>query len=716
MYSKKLSDTWTGYDPDLLSFIDIVNEYNSKFGYLGVQQLIVTVPSGNYYKIDGDNGIRQLMYLVSEEFKVLNIYVVDEGEELLEVHNISQHSESYVATTEVGTTEVGTDGESDNESDDNHVEVEVDHLTIAYYFKSKLQNDPKYRIKDMRDDLKERFDVNVSHGKCKRAKRLILEKLEGSFADDYNRLEAYANELRSSNLGSDVIINISKDALANGKRRFLRMFICFHALKMGFKDGLRPFIGIDGTFLKRKAKGQLLTAVGQDCQSHSYLIAWAVVDKETKRTWNWFLGHLKRSLDLKEVGEGITFISDMQKGLLQAMKDVFPKSHHRFCAKHVEANWCKTWRSEELQKVFWWCSWTTYEEDFKDKLNMIGYLDKTAAEDLRKYPPNAWCRAYFDTVCKNYEVVNNFTESVNKWILEARGKPIIKMLEEIRTNIMNQLRKKEDEVRFWATEFSPKSMQLFNEYMKIANKCKVNFNGDYGYEITEGCDRHTLVNTMPMKRTRKLIDEPEEINLTAPQASQVVNFTSTPTLMHHAPQFSSLRPSIPSKTPDFELSETSKQRSSKPDATTLIHTVHLDLTINFPNHDPDPTIRPMVVSEKAIFRARQEGPIPSGTRIINFVGDHNGIVTPQTQGAQLTPKAKTQARADPAEPFATSAWQSHAIKKTNKEEDVRLGGNKYSERQAIGIAAQSQDKDYKEPPPAPLFEPGELMSWSCWNC
>ncbi|WMV18764.1 hypothetical protein MTR67_012149 [Solanum verrucosum] len=42
------------------------------------------------------------------------------------------------------------------------------------------------------------------------------------------------------------------------------------------------------------------------------------------------------------------------------------------------------------------------------------------------------------------------------------------------------------------------------------------------------------------------------------------------------------------------------------------------------------------------------------------------VVTPQTQGAQLTPNAKTQARADPAKPFATCPWQSHAIKKTNK--------------------------------------------------
>ncbi|PRQ59377.1 putative major intrinsic protein [Rosa chinensis] len=52
-----------------------------------------------------------------------------------------------------------------------------------------------------------------------------------------------------------------------------------------------------------------------------------------------------------------------------------------------------------------------------------------------------------------------------------------------------------------------------------------------------------------------------------------------------------------------------------------------------------------------------------------------------------------------------------------KEEDVSLGANKFPERQPIGIAAQTEDegKDYKEPPPAPLFEPGELTSWSFYR-
>ncbi|KAM1233582.1 hypothetical protein ACFX2J_003268 [Malus domestica] len=49
-----------------------------------------------------------------------------------------------------------------------------------------------------------------------------------------------------------------------------------------------------------------------------------------------------------------------------------------------------------------------------------------------------------------------------------------------------------------------------------------------------------------------------------------------------------------------------------------------------------------------------------------------------------------------------------------KEEGVKLGANKFPERQLIGTSAQSLDegKDYKELSPAPLFELGELTSWS----
>nr|XP_009772064.1 PREDICTED: uncharacterized protein LOC104222527 [Nicotiana sylvestris] len=139
--------------------------------------------------------------------------------------------------------------------------------TIAEYFRSKVQNNPKYKIKDMKLDLKNQFSLNVHKSILKRAKRMTLQQLQGSFLDDYNRLKAYANKIRES---KHVVINLAKDAMAEGKKRFLRMYICFNAMKLGFKQGLRPFIGLDGTFLKGHCKGQLLVAVAQDCQNPFY--------------------------------------------------------------------------------------------------------------------------------------------------------------------------------------------------------------------------------------------------------------------------------------------------------------------------------------------------------------------------------------------------------------------------------------------------------------
>ncbi|KAG5609478.1 hypothetical protein H5410_020759 [Solanum commersonii] len=67
----------------------------------------------------------------------------------------------------------------------------------------------------MKADLHRVFELNVSEARCKRAKKEILEGLEGSFVDSYNKLEGYATELRSCNTGSDIVIDLSKEALSN---------------------------------------------------------------------------------------------------------------------------------------------------------------------------------------------------------------------------------------------------------------------------------------------------------------------------------------------------------------------------------------------------------------------------------------------------------------------------------------------------------------------
>nr|XP_016458895.1 PREDICTED: uncharacterized protein LOC107782522 [Nicotiana tabacum] len=200
------------------------------------------------------------------------------------------------------------------------------------------------------------------------------------------------------------------------------------------------------------------------------------------------------------MGEGITFISDMQKGLIDSISEVLPEAHHRFCVRHIEANWCKRWGSGEYKKYLWWVAWSTYEEDFQDQLKSMSQVDddgKTDVENLLKYPLTCWSRAFFDTTCKNQSVDNNLTESFNAWILQAGYKPIIKMLEEIRIKIMNMLTDNEAEVVGWGSEYSPKTLNLYNQFMRIAQKCHVNGSDDQGYEETEVKRRLPTSNECP---------------------------------------------------------------------------------------------------------------------------------------------------------------------------------------------------------------------------
>ncbi|XP_075100608.1 uncharacterized protein LOC142176547 [Nicotiana tabacum] len=284
----------------------------------------------------------------------------------------------------------------------------------------------------MRGELENDFNFNVTKSKLKKAKVMVLEKLDGSFKDECNKLEAYGQEQRLSNPGSDVAINISKDALEEGKKRFLRLYICFQDLKLGFKIGLRPLIGLDDD-----------------------------------------------------------------------VSTVLPYAHHMYCTRHIEDNWLKKWRSGEMRKLMWWCAWSTYEEEFKDQLLKLGGMSKDVARDLVNYPPKAWCKAYFDIQYKNLMVDNNFIEFFNVWILDARHMSIIKMLQNIRIKVMERLADYEGKAMSWNANFSSPYMKLYNDYKAISHDCTLNFNGDNGFEITKGKDKHT-VNLEKKRCTCKL--------------------------------------------------------------------------------------------------------------------------------------------------------------------------------------------------------------------
>lgn len=132
-----------------------------------------------------------------------------------------------------------------------------------------------------------------------------MQQFDDEQAQSFARLFDYVEELKSTNPGSTVECEVRQT-------RFYRFYVCFQALKDGWKGSCRKIIHIDGTFLKWRMNGMLLVACGRDPNKHTFPIAWAIVEVENKDNWLWFFEHLVEDLGLG-LGNGLTLASDQQK-------------------------------------------------------------------------------------------------------------------------------------------------------------------------------------------------------------------------------------------------------------------------------------------------------------------------------------------------------------------------------------------------------------------
>ncbi|XP_004303590.1 PREDICTED: uncharacterized protein LOC101315451 [Fragaria vesca subsp. vesca] len=182
-------------------------------------------------------------------------------------------------------------------------------------FANMIQLNPDIKTALM-NSMAAEVQAKVSFQQAYRTKSAVLEQLEMSIKEQYARVQDYAHELRRD---PATTVDIKCD-FNNAEKLpiFKRMYICLGALKMGFKSGCRPILGLDGCHLKSAYGGQLLFVVGFDANNTTYVVAYAMVEMESKDSWIWFLRLLEKDLNITGEGNGFTFISDKQKGLLPA--------------------------------------------------------------------------------------------------------------------------------------------------------------------------------------------------------------------------------------------------------------------------------------------------------------------------------------------------------------------------------------------------------------
>lgn len=167
------------------------------------------------------------------------------------------------------------------------------------------------------------------------------------------------------------------------------------------------------------------------------------------------------------------------------------------CARHILANWSKEWRGLQRRNQFWKCAKSTFEGEMKinlDKMKQLGTAKdgKDIVADLLYYPPETWCKLYFRTDIKCDSVDNNMSESFNAWILGPRHKTIITMLEEIRVKVMTRIGQLSQFPKTWLTNISPMALRVLEINIKKSMECNIDFNGERGFEISDGPYQHTV--------------------------------------------------------------------------------------------------------------------------------------------------------------------------------------------------------------------------------
>lgn len=327
---------------------------------------------------------------------------------------------------------------------------------IVSHYSERIRKNPTWPIPSLVATIESEKTVNVHPQKAYRARRISVEMLEGSSAQQFSLLNSYAAEILKTNVGTTVKLKVKPGSESEVK--FKRFYICWGALKKGFMGGCRPVIGLDGCHLKGPHGGILLTAVGIDANNCIYPLAYAVVEKEKKKTWLWFLELLGEDLKI-ENSFRFTFMSDKQKGLIDSVSTLFPNASHRFCVRHMYNNFKGEFKGLVMKEILWKAARATTVPHFIKAMEEMKAVDPRACNWLCERPPVHWSRSHFDTFPKCDILLNNLCESYNSAILPAREQPIISMLERIRLILMETIHKRRDAMMRCKHPICPKTVK-----------------------------------------------------------------------------------------------------------------------------------------------------------------------------------------------------------------------------------------------------------------
>ncbi|KAH7851517.1 hypothetical protein Vadar_012810 [Vaccinium darrowii] len=320
------------------------------------------------------------------------------------------------------------------------VSITPDHrMLTARYISSRILNlvreDPSLKIKVLQASVRDTTGgYNPSYDKTWLGKQIAIESIFGDWDQSYEKLLRYLAAVQHFNPGTEFKINTVPSVIP-GTVIFDQVFWAFASAIEGFRH-CRPVLCVDGTFLTGKYKGVMLIAVSQDAENQLFPIAFAVVERETKESWGWFLDCLRCYVTQRT---GLCLISDRHHGLVNYAKDEPswrpPYAYHRYCARHIRANYVRRHGQVAGRQVF--CAATEIQpRKFERELNKTKRFIVTDGpnkgkekvyDDLMAIPLERWSFAH-DGGMRYGSKTTNVVECFNGVLKDARHLPITEWL------------------------------------------------------------------------------------------------------------------------------------------------------------------------------------------------------------------------------------------------------------------------------------------------
>ncbi|CAI5982965.1 unnamed protein product [Closterium sp. NIES-65] len=165
----------------------------------------------------------------------------------------------------------------------------------------------------------------------RRLKEKMLKERFGDWKTSFRYIPRLLERFRAIDLESTLDL-VTKD------HAFFRAFAAPSASKTALRF-CRPVIGMDGSFLIRAQRATLLVAAAKDGNNQLVPLAYGLCESENKDSWKWFCENLLKHIPSWPTTQNASLISDRDKGLIPAVKEVFPlELPHYFCSWHLEQN------------------------------------------------------------------------------------------------------------------------------------------------------------------------------------------------------------------------------------------------------------------------------------------------------------------------------------------------------------------------------------------